>query len=394
MARTLFRLLLCYVLLLIQQPGSACLWDRDTLANEARGIPEVIRVITGRFERNPPLYYEMRLKRVTAELETKPEALELYDDAAVACDRLGRSDEALAWMEKKRKRLEQFGREDAAVRDHWYRYYANAGTFQAHHWLHSGANRKQLSNLKKARTLIAKAIQINLDAHFGREKYQLKAIEWLIAPPKMTEKDDELPNLLTTEYKVKDAAEAVKGLTGLIVLGNAWESVDIFNALAKAIQSDGERSSPAYMARLRACELIDRGRKSLLPTAPAGDTLKKIIIGTEGRERLEKPQKDEVTAAYKELREEANQWHAQRTAYMMTRLQSGKHPDTAPDFWRDYKETAPPEIRETLAAKIRSNPLPMVVAVLAAFGAVLLFVAKRLLRILFSKKKVTASGGR
>ena len=43
---------------------AACLWDRDTPADEAKGMPEVVAVLTGRFERNPPLFYEMRLARV------------------------------------------------------------------------------------------------------------------------------------------------------------------------------------------------------------------------------------------------------------------------------------------------------------------------------------------
>lgn len=53
----------------------ACLWDRDTPAGEAAGMPEVVAVLTGRFERNPPLFYEMRLSRVTAELQSRPENL-------------------------------------------------------------------------------------------------------------------------------------------------------------------------------------------------------------------------------------------------------------------------------------------------------------------------------
>src|SRR5262245_54257239 len=88
--------------LVVPGPLWACLWDRDTLAAEARGIPDIIQVITGRFERNPPLYYEMRLKRATARIADHPDDLEAYDDAGVACDRLGLGDEAIGWMEKKR----------------------------------------------------------------------------------------------------------------------------------------------------------------------------------------------------------------------------------------------------------------------------------------------------
>ena len=65
-------------------------------------MPEVVAVLTGRFERNPPLFYEMRLERVTDHLQSHPEDLAAYDDAGVACDRLGRGDEAISWMEKKR----------------------------------------------------------------------------------------------------------------------------------------------------------------------------------------------------------------------------------------------------------------------------------------------------
>ena len=51
---------------------AACLWDRDTPVDEARGLPEVVAVLTGRFERNPPLFYEMRLERVAAHLRSHP----------------------------------------------------------------------------------------------------------------------------------------------------------------------------------------------------------------------------------------------------------------------------------------------------------------------------------
>src|SRR4051812_35143963 len=113
------------VLLLLARPAAACLWDRDTLDVEAKGLPDMVRVVTGRFERNPPLYYEMRLRRVTTELAAHPERLTLYDDAGVACDRLHRNDEAVRWMAKKRAAMAEF----PTSRDDRYRYHANLGTF-------------------------------------------------------------------------------------------------------------------------------------------------------------------------------------------------------------------------------------------------------------------------
>lgn len=41
-------------LLLIIIPARACLWDSDTLETEAKGLPGILKIITGRFERNPP----------------------------------------------------------------------------------------------------------------------------------------------------------------------------------------------------------------------------------------------------------------------------------------------------------------------------------------------------
>jgi tetratricopeptide (TPR) repeat protein len=372
MIRQILYLLCTFSLLSGTVPASACLWDRDTLASEAKGIPDVIQVITGRFERNPPLYFEMRLKRVAAELEKRPQKLELYDDAGVACDRLGRSGEAIVWMEKKREQLEKSKLPKATLRDHWYRYYANLGTFRAHKWLHDGADRKQIGEMKQARNEIAKAIEINPDAHFGREKYQLKAMEWIIAPPKVNAQEGELPNLLRADYKVEAAPEAVKGLTGLIVLGNAWESVDVFHALAKAIQSHGDRSSPAYMARLRAGELIDKGRKSVLPDAPTQEGLKKLVVNQSGaRYQLEEDKIKELEETFRKLRQEADKWHSHRTAYLMSQLQAGRHPDTHPDCWKGYRELPAPDIEEIASQQSQRYWLPGLLVAGVTIGGLL-----------------------
>ncbi|YCM43951.1 hypothetical protein V2O64_21815 [Verrucomicrobiaceae bacterium 227] len=61
----------------------ACIWDRDTLGKEGEKELETAKVIVGWFDRYPDLYYEMRLKRTLAEIETSPDKPQLYDDAAV-----------------------------------------------------------------------------------------------------------------------------------------------------------------------------------------------------------------------------------------------------------------------------------------------------------------------
>lgn len=331
----------------------ACLWDRDTPADEARGMPEVVAVLTGRFERNPPLFYEMRLARVAAHLRGHPEDLAAYDDAGVACDRLGRGDEAVAWMEKKRARLEALDASRPEVKEQRYRYHANLGTFLVHRWARQGADRTKIDEVKAARDEIAEALEINPDAHFGREKYQLRALEWIADPPKL-DGSQELPNLLGWSFDdlygertdPKEADDAVRGLAGLVVLGNAWESVDVFHALNVALQRDslghergreGGRNTLAYFAWLRCRELIDAGKASMLPDAPRGESLKSSLP------RPDFQRADVLLdSAFQELRAEADAWHEARTAFMTRRLESGRHPDNDPTFWDGYRARPAP----------------------------------------------------
>jgi hypothetical protein len=361
-------------------PANACAWDSDTLETEAKGVPGAIRVITGRFERNPDLYYEMRLARVVRQLESTPEKLELYDDAGVACDRLHRGDEAVAWMAKKRAQIKKLeaSAEPGVLHTHRYRLLANEGTFIAHRWLRNGADRRQISEMKRARDAIAAAIKINPDAHFGREKYQLKLMEWILHPPQKKElqalmTDSEIPSK-------NEAHQAVEGLSGLIALGDAWRSVDVFRALAIALQHDNRRSYVAYMAYLRCFELIGDGQKSLFSSA-SGKNLQAQIENSEFEETfyaISNSQK--LDADFKTLRAEADEWHAQRTAYMMQRLETGRHPDTDTDFWNDWQEPPAPSLYAPTVREQRQRYLSIAAAVLGVLSITFLalrFAQKR-----------------
>jgi hypothetical protein len=336
---------------------AACLWDRDTPVDEARGLPEVVAVLTGRFERNPPRFYEMRLERVTDHLQSHPGDLAAYDDAGVACDRLGRGDEAITWMEKKRAQLDGLDASRPEVKEQLYRYHANLGTFLVHRWVRQGADRARIGEVKAARDEIARAMEINPNAHFGREKYQLRAIEWIIDPPGSSGQQY-LPNLLGWEpHPLGDMADpeladgAVRGLAGLIVLGNAWESVDVFHALNVALQHDtlgfakdrdGGRNTLAYLAWLRCRELIDAGKGTMLPGAPKGEALKAMLP----RPRFVMAEKL-LDPAFVKLRAQADAWQAARTAFMMERLKEGRHPDSDPHFWDGYTERPAPGLPAT-----------------------------------------------
>lgn len=318
----------------------ACLWDSDTLRAEAAGAPGMVETIVGRFDRYPPLYYEMRLERVAKELETDPTDLAAYDDAGVACDRLGRYDEAVAWMARKRRALDA-----APDEEHEYRYLANLGTFHAHRWISSGADRSDLADIQRARDLIDQAIQLNPDAHFGRERYQLMALDWILRPPAREPLYDAPSNILAADPSLgvhqgsfflgqlegTDHAGAGEGLAGLVALGNAWNSFDVFFSLGGALQGGGD-SSIAALAWFRAEEIANDGGRSLHPEYDASG------FEADRYARAHLSSAAPLERFYKEARAEADARHATRTAYITTRLKQGQHPDTHPAFFAAWVE--------------------------------------------------------
>lgn len=334
---------------LVALPSSACLNDRDTLANEANRYPNVLQTITGRFERNPPLYYQMRIQRVTAELKADPSIVADYDDVGVANDRIGKDDEAIAWMDRKLDLLKKSGDSTADLKEQWYRYYANTGTFWMHRWVRAGADRGRIDAVVHARDLIQHALDIKPDAHFGREKYQLKVMSWVIEGSGRPLADYLRYDMSGSPLPYNRRMEPVTALCGIVVLGSAWESVDIFDAISTLLYrnsmggSDGRRL--AYLANLRCQELIDTGHGSLVPDRPTGEALKKtLLLSTHG---FEDPDGSDV-GNYRILRTEADRWQIQRTNYMMLRLKAGDHPDTDAKFWAGFRDDGPPHIANTL----------------------------------------------
>lgn len=239
--------------------------------------------------------------------------------------------------------------------EQWYRYNANTGTFWVHRWIHNGADRRKIGEVKTARNYIAQAIKIKPDAHFGREKYQLQVMDWIVAgQPYQTQSYSVTtvyptgghttiiantdPNVLLGSHLGGDTGET-KALCGLITLGNAWESVDVFDALSHSLRP-WRSEQAAYLVNLRCRELIDAGHGSLTPGAPTGETLKMALRLNEGY----RARTSEDERIYRQLRSEADAWQKKRTDYMMARLTAGRHPDTDPTFWNDWHDPGPPHI--------------------------------------------------
>lgn len=401
---TLIGMLLCAV-----SPVRACINDRDSdaLALQAGRLPEAVHVITGRFERNPPRYYEMRLAHAQQQLVKQPRSWKLYDDIGASLDRLNRDSEALRWMERKRAAMPPYNPKSPVSRDAWYRYYANAGTFRAHRWLHGGARPETRREMEQAHGFILRALQINPHAHFNRERYQVLVMEWIlrIRTPERTERRPLAQFLaeklqwedITTDLQMLRAnrqtprrTAAADGLAGLIVLGAAWESPDIFDALATALDSS-EGAGLAYMGWMRCEELLNSGHRSmggLTADASLSNRLQPqywvghgVIAGN----------RDALDKLYPQLCGEAETWARSREKFMVARFAQRRHPDWDARFWNGWKPTPPPsfdipwytEKAERIASVERwerRNTLVQITGALALLLATLWFVRGRLRR--------------
>ncbi|WP_395733586.1 tetratricopeptide repeat protein [Prosthecobacter sp.] len=151
--------------------AKACLWDSDTLAAESARFPGISQLITGAFPRHSQEFYEWRRKTSEQQLAKNPALFALYDDLAVAQHKLGDHKAAIATMLAKEK-----------LRPGVYETYSNLGTF----YIYTG-------ELEEAVKWIGKALAINPNAHFGREKYQKWLVEWLIERNKPHEENASPP---------------------------------------------------------------------------------------------------------------------------------------------------------------------------------------------------------
>lgn len=151
-----------FALMLVWTCAAPCLWDSDTIDDELRGLPDALQLITGRWYRHGEAYYRARIEQLAP---LAAPSFDQLDDLAVAHEKLGDHAAAIAVMQRKRAALDAH-----PDREHEYRYRANLGTFLAH----SGRYQEALTELQRA-------VAINPDAHFGRERFQIELIGYVAA---------------------------------------------------------------------------------------------------------------------------------------------------------------------------------------------------------------------
>ncbi len=141
------------------RPAGACLWDHDTLKEEALAQKDAAEVVTGKLRKHSAAFYAAKVTYTRALVDAGAAPAERYDDLAVALARLGKHDEALAVLAAKDQRFPGA-----------YTTEANRGTVLA-----------MKGDLKGALAHLEQALAINPDAHFGRETYQVELLRAALA---------------------------------------------------------------------------------------------------------------------------------------------------------------------------------------------------------------------
>lgn len=286
-----------------------CINDLDTKRIEQETRFDVRSMVAGRYEVNPPVYYEIRVERLKKEIAKGTSDPNLYDDLSVAYERLGKTDEAIKVINQKLKLKGKFTSEDS------YKYHANLGTFLAHKALAAKSGKPDKALLKEALDHLEKAVKINPEAHFGREAAQIELVRALaegLPEPKYFEHSDKSKN----------------AYFGLAVMGAAQESPDVWVLAARhSTYSESDRQ----LIYDRIAKFLEK--KSFIFPALEKEFNEGSKADLTAKERLA------VRELVGALVENGEEFQTNREKFILSQVAKGRHPDTDESFWDGYKET-------------------------------------------------------
>ena len=302
--------------------ATACYNDIDTNLTELRDNLDITLAVAGRFTIYPPEYYKKRIEIQTAILKKDPNNLEAYDNISVAFDRIGDSTNAMNWITEKRKHL----RPNSASQQ-LYSTEANEGTILIVRWIR-GHGQGDLTDAIESEKHIAKALEINPNAHFGREFAQLYCIRAMIECGKEPGWELRFSNALirVADREQINHKKLQFGIAGMMVLGAAWQMPAMVQAIAKLMPEEQQ------VVALCASRLLHY--KNLLDDKDRGRNV---------TESFPVPDYSEVQYADRhyvmlELIRGAERFQKHRQEWIAEKLEDGKHTDNDPDFWKGFQD--------------------------------------------------------
>jgi len=322
----------------------ACLWDYDTLAMERQRFPYAHELIAGHFLRHSNSYYEWRVvdRNKKTPMERTPAN---YDDLAVAYDKLGQHDKAIQTI---REKIERWPNESR------YESEANLGTFLFH-----------AGRLEEGLPHINRAIEINPDAHFGRELYQKLLVEYLLQqgypnsklPLNQENRDSPVGVgdgpvgfaqfvINAQQPKEEDQQEelqrAAKGLLGMMRFGN-YRSPVLLEALGDLMLLMDDRHTDAKMLAARAYLKASYEVQDSIPSKRYRDKAKQVLELQPGYNlsQIEQDLKQEIEhgmAFFHQIKDDEKSWLAARKNLdheYTEKYYNATPPELSIPFWRN-----------------------------------------------------------
>lgn len=355
------------VALLAAAPVCACLWDLDTLLMERQRFPTALELITGKFLRHTPEFYAWRIADRERKLKTDPDNLALLDDLAVATEKTG--DHARA--------IEIALRQDKLAAGR-YETLANLGTF----YLHAG-------ELATGRSWIERALQVNPQAHFGREIYQSLLVKYLLQrhpDGKLALPLDPQPrgpattgfgSFVMDERKASarepagktEVAAAVAGVLGMMKFGS-HEHPALLEALGDLLLTDLQADAKQLAARayLKASYAARDGAvaktyRELAAAALSGWSMQSQNPHVEKRMTIE-----EIEAQFRVELADAQAWYAEVRADELRWIQDGR--DVEREFeTKYYREPAAADTQPYFVDWMEVGPIAIAVFLIALIWA-------------------------
>jgi len=355
------------LLVVLALPASvcACLWDYDTLKQERSRFPSTLELITGKFLRHSPEFYQWRIRDREAKLAAGSSDPAVYDDLAVAYQMTGDSVKAIATMEAVEK-----------LHPSRYKTYSNLGTF----YILDGQFEAGLPHIDKA-------LAIDPDAHFGREKYQKWLVEYamtrvkdgkLAFPMRETEvrfqEEGPFAAFLAKRHGIErlgpsERQAAIKGLLGMMRFANHRNPL-LLEALAELlVHPDGGWDAKHLAARayLQASYQVEgTARDAYRKLAEAALELQVVDKSSHRQLKLA-----EVEPEFKAELADAEVWYAELKGRERDWIAKGLNADA--EFDRLY--TTEPELPGTSAVGASPTPWPLTWWLAAGGAAVLALLA-------------------
>jgi tetratricopeptide (TPR) repeat protein len=186
----------------------ACINDYSSRQFEFQPFPTENQLISGDFHIHSKAFYEWRINDRLKKIKEDSNNPALLDDLAVSYEKTGQTQLAIDTLQNVLSKY-----------PNRYETLANLGTFYIHH-----------NEYEKGLELLKKAIIINPQAHFGREIYQIKVVEYIISLKKI--KPLIFPIQTTTNFadfilkgvdqknQKNELILAIVGVSGMLKFGN------------------------------------------------------------------------------------------------------------------------------------------------------------------------------